>query len=237
MRDAFIRDASAYGIALTDAQAAQFERYLELLREWSARINLVGDASAEVVRSRHFLESLALGAALRERELLRPDSAVADVGAGAGFPGLPLKITWPGIRLTLIEATQKKAAFLTAVVEALKLTQVTVLAGRAETVAHDPAHRERYDLVVARAVAPLPALLEFALPFARIGGRVVAPKGSRAAEEVAAARHALEVLGGRAFLLPFAVPGPEQRLVIVAKQRPTPAAYPRRPGMATKSPL
>lgn len=237
MRDAFIRDASAYGIALNDAQAAQLERYLELLQEWSARINLVSDASADVVRSRHIMESLALGAALRERELLRPDSLVADVGAGAGFPGLPLKVAWPGIRLTLIEATRKKAAFLSAVVQALGLDDVTVLAERAETVAHDPAHRERYDLVVARAVAPLPALLEFTLPFARVGGRVVTPKGSRAEEEVRAARRALDVLGGRAFVFPFHVPGPEQRLVVIAKLRPTPEQYPRRPGVPVRSPL
>ena len=148
--------------------------------------------------ARHFLESIALGAALREREMLRPDAAVLDVGAGAGFPGVLLKIAWPGIRLTLIEATAKKTAFLSALVEALAFGERRVLTGRAETLAHDPALRGRFDLVVARAVAPLPALLELTLPFARVGGRVVTPKGSRAELEIAASARALEVLGGRA---------------------------------------
>jgi 16S rRNA (guanine527-N7)-methyltransferase len=121
--------------------------------------------------------------------------------------------------------------------EALEMPDAVVLTGRAETLAHDPTLRERFDLVVARAVAPLPALLELTLPYARVGGRVVTPKGSRAAEELAAARDALQVLGGRAFSFPFQVPGPPQTLVAVVKQRPTPPEYPRRPGIPAKRPL
>lgn len=231
------RESAIYGVRLTPAQLRQFETYLSLLSEWSQRVNLVGNASPEVVLRRHFLESLALGAVLREREILRPDAGVLDVGAGAGFPGVVLKIAWPTIRLTLLEATAKKVAFLSALVNALEFITTPVLAGRAETLAHDPALRSRFDLVLARAVAPLPALIELTLPFARVGGRVATPKGSRAADEVAAAAHALTVLGGRAFTVPLLVPGPAQTLVCVVKRRETPAEYPRRPGIPAKSPL
>jgi 16S rRNA (guanine527-N7)-methyltransferase len=231
------RESAVYGVRLTPVQLRQFEMYLSLLGEWSQRVNLVGNASAEVVVRRHFLESIALGAALREREIFRPDAFVLDVGAGAGFPGVVLKIVWPAIRLTLLEATAKKAAFLSALVDAIEFDSTPVLAGRAETLAHDPALRGRFDLVLARAVAPLPALVELTLPFARVGGRVVTPKGSRAAEEIAASARALAVLGGMAFNAPLNVPGPAQTLVCVVKQRETPAEYPRRPGIPTKSPL
>jgi 16S rRNA (guanine527-N7)-methyltransferase len=230
-------EASRYGVRLAPAQAAKLERYAALIEEWSARVNLVGDASRETVERRHILESIALGAALREREVLRPDSRVCDVGTGAGFPGIVLKVCWPGIALTLIEATAKKTAFLAAAVEALAVEGVDVRTGRAEELAHDPELRERFDLVTARAVAPLPALLELTLPFARVGGRVVTPKGSRAEAEVAAAENALSVLGGRAFVIPFNVAGPKQMLVAVQKLRPTPPEYPRRPGVPAKSPL
>ena len=231
------RETAAYGVRLTSAQTRQFEAYFELLADWSRRVNLVGNVDAEVVQRRHFLESIVLGVALREREILRPDTDLLDVGAGAGFPGAVLKIVWPGIRLTLLEATAKKAAFLSALVESLELDETAVLTGRAETLAHTPALRGRFDLVVARAVAPLPVLLELTLPFARVGGRVVTPKGSRAAEEIAAARHALAVLGGKVFTAPLPVPGPPQTLVAVMKERETPAEYPRRPGLPAKSPL
>ncbi len=231
------RESAVFGVRLTPAQLRQFETYLSLLGQWSQSVNLVGNASAEVVVRRHFLESIALGAALREREILRPDAFVLDVGAGAGFPGVVLKIVWPAIRLTLLEATAKKAAFLSALIAALEFDSTLVLAGRAETLAHDPGLRGRFDLVLARAVAPLPALLELTLPFARVGGRVVTPKGSRAAEEVAAATRALAVLGGRTFTAPLNVPGPAQTLVCVVKQRETPPEYPRRPGIPAKSPL
>ena len=237
MLDLLEREAQTYGVRLSEAQMAQFERYLALLTEWSDRANLVGDVDPEVVQRRHFLESLALGAALREREILRPGSDVLDVGAGAGFPGIVLKIVWPAIRLTLIEATAKKTAFLSQLAAELRLDHTDVLSGRAEVLGHDPKLRGRFDLVVARAVASLPALLELTLPFARTGGRFVTPKGSRAAEELAASKRALEVLGGRAFSVPLRVPGPPQTLVAVVKQRETPPGYPRRPGVPAKSPL
>ena len=236
MSDILQHRALALGLRLDDAQLRQFAVYAGLLEEWSTRVNLVGNASPEVVERRHFIESIALGAALREREMLRPDARVLDVGAGAGFPGVVLKICWPGIDLTLLEATAKKTAFLSALVEGLGV-ETRVLTGRAEELAHDAGLRARFDLVVARAVAPLPALLELTLPFAREGGRVVAPKGSRAAAELAASKRALAELGGRAIAVPFAVEGPPQTLIVAVKTRPTPDIYPRRAGMPTKQPL
>jgi 16S rRNA (guanine527-N7)-methyltransferase len=237
MVDILRAEAPAYGIHLTDAQLAQFERYLTLLREWNERVNLVADADPEVVQRRHMLESLALGAALRERELLRPDSRVIDVGAGAGFPGIAIKIAWPTIHLTLLEATAKKTAFLSAAVEALALEHAHVHTARAEEAGHDPSMRDSFDLVLARAVAPLPALLELTLPFARVGGRLATPKGSRVRDEIAAAGRAASVLHAKLFSVPLNVPGPEQTLVVALKQAPTPPEYPRRPGVPAKSPL
>jgi len=230
-------EAARYGINLHDAQLLQFERYVRLLAEWNQRANLVADAAPDVVQRRHIVESLALGAALREREVLRPGSRIIDVGAGAGFPGLPIKIAWPAVRLTLLEATAKKTAFLQSAVEALQLADTAVLTGRAEDLGHDASLRASFDLVLARAVAPLPALLELTLPFARVGGRVVTPKGSRVDEQVAASRHALATLGASVFVAPFDVPGPPQKLVVAVKSAPTPGRFPRRAGTPAKSPL
>jgi 16S rRNA (guanine527-N7)-methyltransferase len=229
--------ALEHGVKLREEQISAFERYLELLQGWRSRANLVGHDDAETVQRRHFVESIALGAALREREILRPDASVVDVGAGAGFSGVTMKIAWPLLRLTLIEATAKKTAFLSELVGELGWDDVQVHTGRAESLGHDAALRERFDLVVARAVAPLPTLLELTLPFARVGGRVATPKGSRVRDEVAASARALDVLGAKIFTMPLRVPGPEQTLVVALKQRPTPTEYPRREGVPAKSPL
>lgn len=236
MSQSLLAEALRYGIKLTDLQVSQFERYILLLGEWNERVNLVSDASPAVVERRHIAESLALGAALREREILRPGARIADVGAGAGFPGLPIQIAWPSIALTLIEATAKKSAFLEAAVAELGLTAI-VRTGRAEDLAHEQELRESFDLVLARAVAPLPALLELTLPFARVGGRVVTPKGSRLDDEVASAQRALSLLRARLFVVAFDVPGPPQKLAVAVKQAATPAEYPRRAGMPSKAPL
>jgi 16S rRNA (guanine527-N7)-methyltransferase len=237
MLDVLRAGVQTHGVKLQELQLRQFQLYLDLLAEWAPRVNLVADVDPELVQRRHFVEAIALGAALREREVLRPDSSVIDVGAGAGFPGVPMKIVWPSIQLTLLEATAKKTAFLSALVEALGFGDTPVLTGRAEQLAHDPGLRQRFDLVVARAVAPLPALLEMTLPFARVGGRVATPKGSRAQAEVAASANALRTLGARIFTMPLVVPGPPQTLIVALKQRPTPDEYPRRDGVPAKSPL
>jgi 16S rRNA (guanine527-N7)-methyltransferase len=165
-------------------------------------------------------------------------SPVIDVGSGGGFPGLPMKIARPELEVTLLEATAKKARFLEEMVAELALEGARVVHGRAEEVAHDPAHREGYRLAVARAVAPLRVLAEYALPFVAVGGVLAAPKGSAAPREIREAGAAIDTLGGEIETVqPLDVPGPPQTLIIVRKRRETPAKYPRRPGMPAKRPL
>lgn len=212
-----------------------FSRYYALLREANQRLNLTALEGEREVVVKHFLDALTLV----PTGLFEGEVWTLDLGTGAGFPGVPLKILRPHLPLTLLEATQKKLDFTRKVVEALGLGGVRFLWGRAEEFAHT-GEREAYGRVVARAVAPLPVLLELALPFLRMGGLLVAQKGPRVEEELAASKRALEVLGGRvlgvqALVLPFSAE--ERRLVLVEKTAPTPPIYPRRPGVPEKKPL
>jgi 16S rRNA (guanine527-N7)-methyltransferase len=185
---------------------------------------------------RHFLDSLTILKAVP----LPPGVRVIDVGTGAGFPGVPLKIVRPDIQLTLLEATGKKVAFLHHLMELLKPENVRTVHARAEDAGHDPAHRAAYDVVAARAVARLPSLLEYLLPFAKVGGVCVAMKGRTAQPEAADSARALATLGGRLKSIEtFHLPGIDEphHLVVVEKIAPTPRDYPRKPGIPTKKPL
>jgi 16S rRNA (guanine527-N7)-methyltransferase len=237
MLDDLATGAAAYGVRLNERQLEQFRRYYALVVEWSRRVNLIGAVDEAVFVRRHVLESIAMGAALRERELLRPDMRALDLGSGAGFPGLPIKIVWPTVHITLLDATAKKTAFLSACVNALDLVGARVVTGRAEELARQPDLREQFDLVLARAVAPLRVLVELGLPFLRQGGRLATVKGSRASTEIADARNALELLHATTRSFGLNVPGPEQTLVAVLKEGPTLDVYPRRTGLPTKRPL
>ena len=233
-----IRIAEARGLTLDARQVEQFEEYYRLLVAANERVNLTSVTACDEVQRRHFGESLAVAAALYQKGVLRPGqpARTIDLGAGAGFPGLPIKIVHAALRLTLLESSAKKTAFLEDVVERLAVPDVAVVTGRAEIAAHEPDHREAYDLVLARAVASLPVLVELALPFLRLGGFLAAPKGSRAAQEVAAATPALEACGGR-ILGAERLPDSLLTLVLVEKVAPTPPTYPRRPGIPAKRPL
>ncbi|MBI4312425.1 MAG: 16S rRNA (guanine(527)-N(7))-methyltransferase RsmG [Chloroflexi bacterium] len=230
--------AQRLGITITQAQLRQFHRYQEELLSWNKRVNLTAITCPEEIETLHFLDSLTVAMALPAH----PPTGyrVCDVGTGAGFPGVPLKIAFPDIRLTLVEATAKKAAFLEHLAQALGLESIAIHTGRAEDLAHAPDLREAFDLVTARAVAGLPSLLELTLPFCRTSGLAVAPKKGNVAEEVASAARALQELGGRLVeLRPIpedVLPG-SRVLVIVEKAWPTPPKYPRRPGMPAKRPL
>ncbi|MFX1243324.1 MAG: 16S rRNA (guanine(527)-N(7))-methyltransferase RsmG [Promethearchaeota archaeon] len=242
MLSLLIHGARQLGVDLGAEQLDLFERYYRLLKAAGPRVRVTSVTGYEAVQQRHFLESLALLPALLEAGLLadRGRERVLDLGAGAGLPGLPLRIAAPGLRLTLLEATGRKAAFLGEVVAELALDQVEVLTGRAEDVARQADRWEAYDLVVARAVAPLPTLLELALPFLRLGGALAAPKGSSVPREVSRSERALDILGGRLLsVAPVDVPGAKHapRLVLVSKVAPTPDAYPRRSGIPAKRPL
>ncbi|MFQ5880607.1 MAG: 16S rRNA (guanine(527)-N(7))-methyltransferase RsmG [Dehalococcoidia bacterium] len=232
--------ARSLGLALSPAQLEQFEAYYRALAV--AKVDLTAVTDYQGVQRRYFLESLALLTALYDAGALGKGRGqrLMDLGAGAGLPGLPVKIADPSLRLVLLEATGKKAEFLRQVVEELGLMDVAVVSARAEVAAHEPDHRQAYDVVAARAVAGLPVLVELALPFLRLGGHLAAPKGSRASQEVQAAARALQACGGqvvtvRRLTVPAAVIPPT--LVLVRKVAPTPPQYPRRPGIPAKRPL
>lgn len=217
-------------------QLERFSALYALLREGSQRTNLTALRTEREVVAKHFLDSLTLLVLPLWEGPLR----VLDLGTGAGFPGLPLKIVRPELEVVLLDATRKKVAFLQEAVKALGLQGAYPLWGRAEELAHRPEHREAYHRVVARAVAPLCTLCELSLPFLRVGGRMVAQKGPRVTEELEPLPRALGLLGGsleevRSLHLPFLEEG--RTLVVLGKVAPTSRTYPRRPGVPGKKPL
>ncbi|GAB4501069.1 MAG: 16S rRNA (guanine(527)-N(7))-methyltransferase RsmG [Anaerolineales bacterium] len=228
--------ASLFGLRLTPKQISQFDTYERELLAWNQRFNLTAIRDEQGIRAKHFLDSLSCSLAWKNS----PPRRLVDVGTGAGFPGLALKILYPAMRLTLVESVGKKAAFCQHITAALELEQVEVLTLRAEELGQLPAHREKYDWAVARAVANLPILSEYLLPLVRIGGAMLAQKGESAPAEAQSAEKALTLLGGRLRqLIPVTLPGvvDERFLVIADKVAATPAKYPRGVGLPTKSPL
>jgi len=233
-----LRGGKQLRFSFRPGQLDAFRAYLEELEAARPRLRLTALTDPEAVQRRHFLEPLALLLALERLGALGAD--VIDIGSGAGFPGVPIKIVRPELRLTLLEANGKRAAFLERLVQRLGLEHVTVVNRRAEEAAHDSEHREAYDLALARAVAPLPVLVELALPFLRVGGALAAPKGSGARREIAEAASALAACGGAVEYV-GALEVPETKtpptLVVIRKESPTPARFPRRPGIPAKHPL
>lgn len=224
------------GLRLTSSQLAALACYENELLEWNARINLTAIDTPETIRIKHFLDSLTCLLAMKER----PAGRIIDVGSGAGFPGLPIKIVFPSIRLTLVESVGKKADFCRHVTEKLGLENVEVIQGRAEEVGQQQDHREQYDWALARAVAILPVLAEYLLPLVRIGGGMIAMKGESAPAEAHAAERAMRLLGGSLKrMIPVALPGvaDERYLVVIEKVVATPHQYPRRIGLPAKKPL
>lgn len=223
-------------IALGEAEAERFAAYLEALLEWNRRINLTRITDPAEVAVKHFLDSLTC---LRAAPFGR-GARVADVGSGAGLPGVALAIARGDLRVTLVEATAKRCEFLNHVVERLGLERVEVACLRAEEAGRQDDYRESYDVVVSRAVARIAVLAEYALPLTRVGGVFLAQKGPRAETEVEEAAGAIETLGGRVqaserFQLPEG--GGSRVVVVIGKESPTPARYPRRPGVPAKRPL
>ena len=232
--------ARSFGLTLTDRHLSMFQVLYQELVDWNQRFNLTAITEYEQVQIRHFLDSLSCLLPLRGQTGRGAPLRCIDVGSGAGFPGLPLKIYCPRMRMVLLEATGKKVDFMAHVAELLGLSDVLPLKGRAEDVAHDPTHREQYDLVVARAVAELSVLAEYTLPFCELGGLIIAQKGASAQEEAQTAEYAISLLGGRMQqVIPVELMGlAEPRyLVVIEKVARTPVQYPRRPGMPAKRPL
>ncbi len=231
--------ARKLGLNLNPGQLEQFTIYYQELVDWNRRMNLTAITDYEAVQTKHFLDSLTLTLVLK-RPMDGVGLRVVDIGTGAGLPGIPLKILWPGIELTLIEATAKKADFLHHLVSKLGLDNIEIVVGRAETVAHDAEYREKFDLVVSRAVASLPALVELTLPFCNVGGSFIAQKKGDIELEVSQATRAISLLGGslrevkRVEMEEFA---DVRWLVVIDKVKPTPHQYPRRPGIPAKRPI
>lgn len=224
------------GLSLTDGQLQAFERYRDELLDWNSRFNLTAILEPQQVLVKHFLDSLSCLKVLHAA----PGQRMIDVGSGAGFPGLPLKIVCPQLALTLVESVGKKAAFCRHMVQVLGLEMVEVLTGRVETLGQAAGHREQYDWALARAVAGMPVLAEFLLPLVKIGGSMLAMKGENAPTETQAAEHAIRKLGGRLVqMAPVQLPGLEEirYLVVVEKINATPPAYPRHVGIPAKRPL
>ncbi|MBM3127598.1 MAG: 16S rRNA (guanine(527)-N(7))-methyltransferase RsmG [Chloroflexi bacterium] len=250
--------ARAFGITLTPAQTDAFDTYYRELVAWNTRVNLTTITARDDVIVKHFLDSLSVAAVIASeakqspiRDLDAPRAAssrktllamtprVIDIGAGAGFPGIPLKIALPHLRLILLEATGKKVAFLKHIITQLDLRDAVAIQARAEDLARDAAHRAQYDVAVARAVANLATLVEYALPFVRQGGVFIAQKGVEVDDEIRAAARALALLGGRVrAIAPVRLPGLEPRhLVVIEKVAATPERYPRRAGVPERQPL
>ena len=228
--------AAEAGIPLTAEQIGQFSVYHEMLLDWNTRMNLTALTAPEDVAVKHIIDSLtAYDAALFDGA-----RTLIDVGTGAGLPGIPLAVYAPHLTVTLLDSLNKRVRFLTEVTAAMGLPNVRCIHARAEEAARTAEHRAAYDIAVSRAVARLPVLLEYTLPFVRVGGTLLALKGRAYAEEQKEARRAAEVLGGgRITARPVHLPGLDdvRAILTVTKERQTPAAYPRGGGAPTRRPL
>jgi len=231
--------AKKLGIELSPQQLEQFQVYYQELIDWNRRLNLTRITDYEEVQTKHFLDSLTVVLALPQK-IGRVGFRVIDVGTGAGIPGIPLKILIPDIKLVLLDATAKKATFLHHIRDKLGLDNVEIIAGRAEALAHEAQYREKFELVLSRAVASLSALVELTLPFCAVGGSFIAQKKGEIDAEVSQAGRAISLMGGslrevkKIDLEEFT---DKRWLVIIDKVSPTPEQYPRRPGIPVKRPL
>lgn len=234
----FVDRLAGLGIVLQEPvkQLEQFESYYRLLVEWNEKMNLTGITERPAVYEKHFYDSLTLASVTD----LQKTVAMADIGSGAGFPSLPVKIAYPNLRITIIDALAKRIRFLDEVSSELGLRDVICLHGRAEEVGRKPEHRDQYDLVTARAVARLAALNELCMPFVKTGGIFVAMKGSDVEEELEESRYSAKQLNGSiqdTMQLTLPSEGSSRHLIVIAKKGSTPKAYPRKPGLPLKQPL
>ena len=225
-----------FNIYLTERQVMSLLTYERELLEWNKKFNLTAIRDSESIRTKHFLDSFSCVLAWKTSV---PHQLI-DVGTGAGFPGIPLKILYPNLKLTLVESVGKKAMFCQHIVQVLGLEQVEVIQARAEDLGQNPRHREKYDWAIARAVANLHVLSEYLIPLVRLGGGMLAQKGESGPAEAQSAEEAMKLLGGKfKQLIPVHLPSvaEDRYLVVVEKIAATPPKYPRKPGIPMKQPL
>lgn len=235
-KEELAKAAAEYGISLSDTQMEQYNRYFELLVEWNEKINLTAITEPKEVAIKHMIDSITA----YDENLFKDGTTVIDVGTGAGFPGLPLKIFCPEIKLTLMDSLNKRIKFLQTVVEELGLKDVECVHARAEEGARNKKYRESFDIAVSRAVARLPILCEYCLPFVKKGGHFIALKGMQYNDEAEEAVKAIKVMGGsKTEIRPVKLPELDDKraVITITKTMPTPKAYPRKAGTPTKNPI
>ena len=233
-KDELIIQAKKIDVILDEEQIQKFYKYMELLLEWNEKINLTAIVDPRDVILKHFVDSLTICKELQKNKTL------ADIGTGAGFPGIPVKILRPDLDITLIDSLNKRVNFLTMVIEALKLEKIVALHGRIEDFGKNKKYREKFDYVTSRAVANLSTLSEYMIPLIKIGGKCICMKGSNIDEELKNAEKAVKTLGGKiekvdTFLLPDTDMG--RNIILIKKEKATPNKYPRKAGTPTKDPI
>jgi len=234
-----ITGAQKIGLQLSPRQLEQFHLYYQELIDWNQRMNLTAITGYDDVQIKHFLDSLTVTLALKPTAMTI-ETRIIDVGTGAGLPGLPLKILFPEIKMVLLEATTKKTFFLHHLCAILKLDNVEILAGRSEKIAHLAQYRERFNIALARSVAPLSVLVELTLPFCAVGGSLIAQKKGDTTSEISQADRAIKLVGGKlqeVKAINLAEFTDERQLIVIDKVSPTPQQYPRHPGIPAKRPL
>ena len=232
----FLKDLEELKISLSEKQLIKFMSYYELLIEWNQVMNLTAITDFDEVMKKHFIDSLSL---VKAYDVSKTVSLI-DIGTGAGFPGIPLKIAFPDLDVTLLDSLNKRVNFLNTVIDQLGLEKIQAIHGRAEDFAKKGKLREQYDICVSRAVANLSTLSEYCLPYVKIGGYFISYKSEKIEEEKKEAEHAISVLGGKIEnQIAFMIPNSDiyRSLFIVRKEKETPSKYPRKAGTAAKEPL
>lgn len=238
--DSLIKDCKEWGIELSKPQLTQFSDYYDLLVEWNSFMNLTAITDFEEVCKKHFLDSLSIVKAYDKEYLESGKISLIDIGTGAGFPGIPIKIVFPSIQVTLLDSLNKRIKFLNTVIEKLALANCETYHGRAEDYAKENLLREKYDICVSRAVANLSTLSEYCLPYVKVGGDFVSYKSEKINEESIQASKAISILGGKVerqidFILPYS--DIYRNVYVIKKEKVTPKKYPRKAGLPSKEPL